>query len=849
MIFFLRLFSPRPLLSLLLLSGASLTAPAAESPALSPDAYEKVIKPILTEHCFDCHADGAAKGNVTFDPAPDGSLSPLLANTELWLHVLKNVRGDLMPPAKKPRLTPDEQQTLVSWIKSAPLRLDPQNPDPGRVTLRRLNRVEYRNTIRDLMGLDFRTDEEFPADDTGYGFDNIGDVLTTSPLLLEKYMQAAEAITARAVPLNDFVIPTRRIGRDQFHGEGENRQNRNEIILPVYNDANLTASLNINKEGTYRLIMDASVVGSFPYDPGKATAVWSVEEKPLWQQEIKWQAEKKIDLSTEHRWTPGTYPIRLVVTPSQPASARPKEVPGEGQPWVDLRFRGAILEGPLEPENATRPENYCRFFPAGGIPADPAARHTLTTEILRRFTTLAFRRPVDEATIARLTQLAEETAHAPEGSFQKGIARALTAVLASPRFLFRMESTLPIEDPAAHPMLDEFALASRLSYFLWSTMPDAELTSLAEAGKLRENLPAQIKRLLADSRSNELVKNFAGQWLQTRDVESVSIDARLVQARDAGSEKDLKDRFEKRRALNQAIDEAEKNHDDAKLAELKAEMTALRSLFGTRRIEFSGDLRSAMRREAEMLFSYLLKNDKSVLDLISNNQTFLNGPLARHYDIPNIDGDEMRLVDLPPDSPRGGILTMGTVLAVTSNPTRTSPVKRGLFILDNILGTPPPPAPPNVPSLDASEKSADGRELPMREALELHRNQPLCASCHNRMDPLGFALENFNAMGLWRDKERGQALPSPAGTLVTGEPFADVRALKQLIVTSRRADYYRCLTEKLLTYALGRGPQACDIQTIDAIVDDLEKTNGRFSTLITGIIQSPPFQKRQRSTP
>lgn len=449
----------------------------------------------------------------------------------------------------------------------------------------------------------------------------------------------------------------------------------------------------------------------------------------------------------------------------------------------------------------------------------------------------------------RLTGLAELTANASDGTFQKGIARALTAVLASPRFLFRMEDTLPVEDPKIHPLLDEYALASRLSYFLWSTMPDAELRGLAERGALRENLPAQIDRLLKDDRSNQFVSNFAGQWLQTRDVESVSIDARTVLSRDAGSERDLRERFQRRRQLNAAIDEAEKAHDEVKLAALKAEMTALRGLLGTRRIEFSGDLRTAMRREAEMFFRYLLREDRSVLELIDTRQTFLNEALASHYGVPNVTGDNMRLVDLPPDSPRGGVLTMGTVLAVTSNPTRTSPVKRGLFILDNILGTPPPPAPPDIPSLEASEKSKDGREPTLREALAIHRDKPLCASCHNRMDPLGLALENFNAIGLWRDKERGQDLPPGSGQLVTGEKFENVQQLKHILVTDRRMDYYRCLTEKLLTYAIGRGPQPCDIQTIDEIVDNLERTQGKFSTLITGVINSPAFQKRHRSAP
>ena len=806
--------------------------------------YEQEIRPILQEHCYDCHADGEEEGSVAFDKI--ASTADLIDQTKLWEHVLKNVRSGLMPPAKKQRIPQADADKLMAWIKQSALKLNPVNPDPGRVTLRRLNRVEYRNTIRDLMGIDFRADEEFPADDTGYGFDNIGDVLTTSPLLLEKYMQAAEAITARAIPLTDVVTPSRRLSHEQFKGTGDQHRSRNETALPVYDAADLRTEITINTPGTYRISLDASVVGSFAYDPGKARVAWYIEGQPVWENEVKWQAEKKIISTVERRWENGTYPVRLKLDPSQGRDAQPGEVGGDGQPWVDVRFRGVVLEGPLETEHATRPDNYDRFFPAGGIPADPAARHTLAGDIIRKFATLAFRRPVDERSVERLTVLAIETMTAPDGSFQKGIARALTAVLASPRFLFRMEDILPTTDPQAHPMLDEYALASRLSYFLWSTMPDEEIMDLAVKGQLRQNLATQVKRLLAHDRSKEFVRNFAGQWLQTRDVESVSIDARVVQARDLGSEKDLRERFEKRRQLNALIDEAEKAHDDAKVASLRAEMTALRARFGTRRIEFGGGLRQAMRREAEMLFSYLVEQDRSVLELVYNDKTFLNEDLAKHYDIPGVDGDDMRLVDLPPNSPRGGVLTMGTVLAVTSNPTRTSPVKRGLFILENILGIPPPPPPANIPSLEASEKSADGRELSMREALALHSSNTLCASCHNRMDPMGFAFENFNAMGLWREKDRGELLPSPAGKLITGETFANVTDLKQLIVGPRRDDYYRCLAEKLLTYAIGRGPQPCDISTLDHIAARLEQDGGKFSTLILGIIESPPFQKRQR---
>lgn len=805
--------------------------------------FEKEILPILEDHCYGCHGDGEDKGKVTLDTF--GSTAELMNQQELWVHVLKNIRGGLMPPAKKDRIPSEDFAKLEDWIKSGPLKLDPANPDPGRVTLRRLNRVEYRNTIRDLMGIDFRTDEEFPADDTGYGFDTIGDVLTTSPLLLEKYMQAAESIVAKAVPLQGKVTPQRNIPAKRFTG-----RDGHEMSVSLYDPADVDTEVKITKPGTYRVILNAQIRGSFAFDPGRADAEWFVDGKSVFRKELKWENGLKLDSSVEMKWEKGSYPLRFTMRPLVGKDKKPAERPGDGAPNVDLKFRGVTLVGPMEPEFAERPENYSRFFTREEVPQDEAGRLDYAKEILRRFITRAFRRPADEQTVDRLSGLAMESAAMPGSSFERGIARALTAVLASPRFLFRMEETLPEADPHVHPMLDEYALASRLSYFLWSTMPDDTLYQLAASGELRKNLSAQVARMLEDDRSDEFVSNFAGQWLQTRDVESVSIDARIVLARDAGQEKDMRERFERFRRLNREIDEAEKAHDTVKIEELKKERAEMRAKFGNggRRIEFGGGLRTAMRREAEMLFRHLLRNDGSVLNLVDNDSTFLNEELANHYGVPGVQGGDMRLVKLPPDSPRGGVITMGTVLAVTSNPTRTSPVKRGLFILDNILGTPPPPAPPNVASLEASEKTADGSDRTLREALALHREQPLCSSCHNRMDPLGLALENFNAMGSWRDKERGQQLESPAGKLITGEKFADVKELKRLLVTARRSDYYRCLTEKMLTYSLGRGPQPCDITTVDAVVENLEKNQGKFSSLILGIIESPAFQRRQRTT-
>ncbi|HEY0551522.1 MAG TPA: DUF1588 domain-containing protein, partial [Verrucomicrobiae bacterium] len=366
---------------------------------------------------------------------------------------------------------------------------------------------------------------------------------------------------------------------------------------------------------------------------------------------------------------------------------------------------------------------------------------------------------------------------------------------------------------------------------------------LADRRELRKNFGAQVKRMLADKRSDALVQNFVGQWLQTRDVDGIDINSRVVLARDSGEERDFQRRRQRFQELNAIPDEQ-------KTPEQKAELQAM---FGQRRgrnrqpqIELDRDLRRAMREETEMAFAWVMRENRSVLDLIDGDYTFLNEKLAKHYGLTNLDinGPEMRRVALPANSPRGGVLTHGSALVVTSNPTRTSPVKRGLFILDNILGLPTPPPPPDIPNLEDSEKETEGRKPTLREVLAIHREQPLCASCHNRMDPLGLALENFNAMGMWREKERNQAIDA-AGKLITGEEFRDIREVKRVLATKHRRTYYQCLTEKLLTYALGRGLEYYDVETVDQIVDQLDQDNGRFATLLTGIVESTPFQKRR----
>ncbi|HYO23354.1 MAG TPA: DUF1592 domain-containing protein, partial [Lacipirellulaceae bacterium] len=423
-------------------------------------------------------------------------------------------------------------------------------------------------------------------------------------------------------------------------------------------------------------------------------------------------------------------------------------------------------------------------------------------------------------------------------------AQAMAAVLASPRFLYREES---VQGDAADPfpLVDEYALASRLSYFLWSSMPDEELFRLAGENKLRASLREQVERMMADPKFDQFIEQYAGQWLRARDIETALVDARAVLSREnPDPERDrLRERF---RAL-QRLDPA--TMTEAQLAELRQTRREFETRFRAfRRAELSRDMRRAMRRETEMAFAHVVREDRSLVELIDADYTFLNARLAKHYGIEGVEGDKMRKVQLPEGSPRGGVLTQGTTLVVTSNPDRTSPAKRGLYVLEAILGVPPAPPPPDIPSLEDVEEQITDHAPTGRELLELHRADPLCHSCHNRMDPLGLALESFNALGAFREKERGVEIDT-SGELVTGEEFAGIRELKRALATSRRRDYYRCATEKMLTYALGRGLEYYDVEAVDQILSRLEAADGRASALMLGIVESAPFQRVRASEP
>jgi len=761
-------------------------ARTAEIPAL--ERFEEEIQPLLIDYCYGCHGAGMKKGQVILDTFPSGAA--MLGKRDLWWSVLRNVRAGIMPPANKPRPSQKEIALLADWIKRDVFGLDPHDPDPGRVTIRRLNRVEYRNTIRDLTGFDFKAEEEFPPDDTGYGFDTIGDVLSISPLLLEKYMQAAESIVAAAVPTVSRLIPERTYRGVEFRSaDGAGNGDR----LTFYKKAKVSRLYSADAEGDYRLVLELAVLGAFNFDPGRCTVVFKVDDREHLRETYAWQDGKSYRYSYQDRLAAGDHRITFEIEPLTPAEKRKSS--------IDLRIVSLKVQGPLDPKHWVRPRNYDRFFPRDEPPQTDRERHQYAREVLGRFAAKAFRRPVDERTLDRLVSIAEGIYRQRGHRFEQGVARALVAVLASPRFLLRVDGvdTTASTSTETHPLVDEYSLASRLSYFLWSTMPDEELSRLAQRGELRKNLARQVKRMCEDARVEALTRNFVGQWLQVRDVEGFTINTRAVLRQDGGNRP---------------------------------------------RVNLDTELRRAMRGETEMLFAHIAREDRSLLEMIDSDYTFVNAKLAQLYGIKDVTGNQMRKVAIPKDSARGGVLSHASVLLVTSNPTRTSPVKRGQFILDNLLGTPTPPPPPDIPALEEAKKDPKGREPTVRELMVLHRTKPLCSSCHSRMDPLGLALENFNALGLWRETERGQPIDA-SGRLITGEPFHDVRDLKRIIKDQHRLDFYRCLTEKLLTYALGRGLDYNDVDTVDRIVERLDREGGRSRALLMGVIESAPFQKRR----
>lgn len=718
------------------------------------------LAPLFEQHCQACHAGEEPTGGVAFDELL--SRLDVGQDRELWEKIAGKLHSGEMPPEGEALLAPEGRMALTTWIDGQLANFGcGEERDPGRVTIRRLNRNEYNNTIRDLLGVDFRPANEFPSDDVGYGFDNIGDVLSMPPILLEKYLAAAEQITSRLFAGEKANLLTSRLKGGELLAGGTR----------VLASGAVEVTADTRLPGSGEFLVRVKAWGDQAGDePVKMLVKFAGQELRF---DVEATSAKPQVYEAWVSASGGELPVSIVLENDYYAPDEP--APNDRNLYV------ASLEvtGPFPP-------SFKRLVTEAYTPEN---KLDLAREILGDVMTRAYRRPIEQAELDRVMKLVEAADRDGE-SLVAAVSLALQAILVSPNFLFRVE--LDPEQPDEIRTLNEFELATRLSYFLWSSMPDAELFELARANKLREgdNLERQVRRMLADGKSRALVENFAGQWLQLRNLKIVFPAPRRYPAFDEG-------------------------------------------------------LRRAMLQETELFFTEIMRQDLRVLTFLDSDFTFLNERLAKHYEISGVTGREFRKVKLEGDQ-RGGVLTQASVLTVTSNPTRTSPVKRGKWVLENIFGTPPPPPPPDVPELNDDGKALTGS---LRERTEQHRANPACAVCHVRMDPLGFGLENFDGIGAWRTKD-GEFDIDASGELPGGKKFAGPAGLKQILL-SQRDDFVRCLSEKMLTYALGRGVEYSDRCTVQDIAQATEAGDYKFSAMILAIVHSDAFQKRRgtRSEP
>lgn len=756
---------------LLTLTTLAVGAPFA---AAEPVTLDAKIRPLLKEFCFDCHNPDKAKGDLNLVPI---AANPKLdEHREVWEKVAELMESREMPPSKKPQPTDEQRDLVLHFLDGQLSKLDcAQEKHPGRVTIRRLNREEYRHTIRDLLRVDYQP-EDFPNDEVGYGFDNIGDVLSLSPLLMEKFMTAAEEIAMKAIKVDAVGKAfTQRLKGGDFRMAKGGGAPREDGVLAMWSNAEGAASFKAPAKGDYVFKVQANADLAGPEAPklalrvsGKELAIFDVKnhgKSASYEARVALEAgEQKITVAFLNDY-------------SDQASDDPK-LRGDRNAFVEAVD---VTGPPVAPTNL--PEGHKQLITR--MP-NPGEEHAVAMEVMNRFAKRAYRRPVSDAEVARLAGFVD-LALKNGGSFLEGIRAGVQAGLCSPHFLFRWELDPQALKPGEVRDLGDYEVASRLSYFLWSSMPDPELFALAEKGELRKNgnLEKQVVRMMQDWRSQAFVQNFAGQWLQIRNIWEASIDP---------------DAFPK--------------WDDS--------------------------LKGAMKEETEQFFAAIMKEDRPVTDLLDADFTFLNEKLARYYGIEGVKGDKMQRVTLPKDSPRGGVLTQGSVLLSTSTPTRTSPVIRGKWILEQILGTPPPPPPPDVPPLP--EQRAINQSASLRQRLEQHRASADCSGCHAKMDPLGFALENFDATGAWRDQD-GKFPIDASGELANGTKFNGARELKQVLKSNK--SFVRSLARNLMIYGLGRGLEYPDKCAVDAALAQAAQHGNRFSALVTAIVTSEPFLKRQ----
>jgi hypothetical protein len=742
----------------------------------------------LDKYCVGCHNTKVKRGGLALDAidVQDPGQHP-----EIWEKVVRKLRARYMPPAGLPR--PDERtyDALVSSLETSLDRAAASKPNPGRTdTFRRLNRTEYQNAIRDLLAIEVDVSSLLPNDESSHGFDNVtvGDL---SPTLLERYLSAGRKISRLAIG-----SPTRSPGGETINLPPDLTQEEHFNDLPLGTRGGTVVRYTFPLDGEYeiqlRLARDRNEHVEGLKEPSRVELMLDGERLRLFTVELP-------PTGSDHHLVDRNLNMRVAVKagPHVISAAFPKQpsilLETERQPYqahfnMDRhpRIHPAVysvsVTGPYEQQGPGDTPSRRRIFVCH--PSKPGEEDRCANRILGTMMRRAYRRPVTDRDLQIPLKFYKDAQQ--EGGFEAGIEMGLSAVLVSPEFLFRVEQNPAL--PNAAYRISDLELASRLSFFLWSSIPDDELLDAAIQGNLKDPavLEHQVRRMLADQRSRVLVSNFAEQWLYLRNLASANPDMRLFP-------------------------------------------------------DFDDNLRQAFRQETELFFESIMHEDRSVLDLLRANYTFLNERLAKHYGIPNVYGSRFRRITFDENSERGGLLRQGSILTVTSYATRTSPVIRGKWILDNILGSPPPPPPPFVPAL--KENAGGSKNLPMRERIAEHRANPACAGCHQLMDPLGFSLENYDAVGRWRTAEDNKPIDASGG-LPDGTKFDGVAGLQKALL-SRPEIFVTTLSEKLLTYALGRGVEYYDAPAIRKIVRDARASDYRFSTIVLGIVESTPFQMRR----
>ena len=779
-------------MSIGVMSVASAHLEAGQPPAEAADA-----RAILDQYCVTCHSDRLETGGLSLETV---DLTDASASAERLEKVIQKLRLGAMPPLGMPR--PDEATYtgLAAWLETELDGAAAAHPNAGRTeTLHRLNRAEYENVIRDLLhieGLDFSV--MLPTDDASYGFDNIAGILGMSPTHLERYMSAARNISRMAV--GDVTMPPS--GETHMIPPDLSQDGRLED-LPFGTRGGTLLRRYFPVDGEYVIRFQAHTGTGISAEEEPNYIELTVDGERVFFEEM---AQKPVahtgsgqDVVASTDWEVRT-PIKaglreIAVTFVQTTSAQVEDLlrPYLRPPGISsfklTRMGGysgpyvaqVSYTGPFNVTGVGETPSRQRIFVCR--PATPAEELPCARQILSTLTRRAYRRPVTEADLAPL--LGFYAAGREQAGFDQGLQLALERLLASPEFLFRIERDPQEVAPHTAYRVSSLELASRLSFFLWSSIPDDELLEVASRGALQDPavLEHQVRRMLADPRAEALVTNFAGQWLRLRNVPGTNPNTRLF-------------------------------------------------------MDFDETLRRAFRRETELFFGSIMREDRSVLDLLDADYTFVNERLARHYGIPNIYGSRFRRVTLT-DENRRGLLGHGSILTVTSQANRTSPVVRGKFILDNLLGAPPPPPPPNVPLLEETQINGT-----LRERMEQHRSNPVCAACHKTIDPMGFPLENFDAVGAWRTEDAGAPVDA-AGAMPDGSTFEGVAGLRTVLRGRASGLFVTILTERLLTYALGRGVEYYDAPALRAITRDAARTQHRFSSLILGIVNSVPFQMRQ----